>query len=90
MANRRMFEDFDFESDYRERYGSTGRGYDFYEPAYRYGYELSGDENYRGKEWARMEDDVRRGWEARGEQGAWEDVKDAVRRGWENVKDAFD
>ena len=87
----------DFETGYREHYqttyGNSGRDYDTYGPAYRYGYNLAMDDRYdKYGTWDEMEADARRSWES-GEnaaRGAWDDFKDAVRRGWEDVKDAFD
>ena len=91
----------EFEPTFREHYqlkyhgqNGTGREYDWYEPAYRYGYISGLDERYDDFDsWDdRLEADIRREWE-NGEfaaQSAWDDVKDAVRRGWESVREAFD
>lgn len=88
----------DFETGYRQHYqttyGSSGRDYDWYGPAYRYGYNLASDERWDEYEtWEELEAEARRDWESRatdGLGGAWDDFKDAIRRGWEDVKDAFD
>jgi len=95
----------DFETGYRQHwqdsYGNSGHDYDWYGPAYRYGYNLAMDERWDQYEtWEDLEAEARRGWEGRpatgilgaGETGGgtWEDFKDAIRRGWEDVKDAFD
>ena len=88
----------DFETGYRQHYqttfGSSGRDYDWYSPAYRYGYTLAGDERWDEYEtWEELEAEARRDWESRandGLGGTWDDFKDAIRRGWEDVKDAFD
>lgn len=93
-----MEEDYaDFETGYRQHYqttfGNSGRDYDWYGPAYRYGYNLAVDERWDEYEtWEELEAEARRDWESRGDGlgGAWEDFKDAIRRGWEDVKDAFD
>ena len=51
-------------------------------PAYRYGYELGTHERYRGQDWAALEADARREWEARHRApGRW----GAIRYGWENA-----
>lgn len=82
---------------YREHYDSiyrnAGRQYIWYEPAYRYGYNLAHDKHYAGHEvWDDLELEARRGWEQTdyAVERAWNDIKDAVRSGWEEVKDAFD
>lgn len=79
--------DTDWRTHYNQYYGSTGRAYDYYQPGYRYGYDLANDTRYRGRDWDLIEADVRRDWEATG-QGAWEDFKDAIRHGWNEVKQA--
>ena len=66
-------------------YVSADRGYDYYQPGYRYGYEAAN--RYRGRNWNDVEGDVRSGWdrfESRG-QSTWENVKDAVRDAWNRV-----
>lgn len=94
----------DFETGYRQHYqttfGSTGRAYDWYGPAYRYGYNLATDGRWDEYEtWEALEAEARRDWESRSiggdfnnaeGGGTWDDFKDAIRRGWEDVKDAFD
>ena len=66
-------------------YATADRGFDFYQPGYRYGYESA--TRYRGRNWNDVESDLRTGWdryEHRG-QGTWEHVKDAVRDAWNRV-----
>lgn len=78
--------DNDFRSHYNNKYGTGGYAYDYYQPAYRYGYTLAGDERYRDYDWNRLEMDARRDWERQGNQSLWEDIKDAVRYGWERAR----
>jgi uncharacterized protein (TIGR02271 family) len=76
-----------YRQDYQRRYGSRGQNFNYYLPAYRYGYDLRSNPRYRGyNDWSRVEPEARADWERRGGQGAWEDVKDAVRHAWESVK----
>ncbi len=66
-------------------YARGDRGFEYYRPAYRYGFESAN--RYRGKEWNDVESDLRGGWdryEHRG-QSTWENVKDAVRDAWNRV-----
>lgn len=66
-------------------YAKADRGFDYYLPGYRYGFE-SGTK-YHGKEWNDVEPELRRGWdkyEHRGES-TWEHMKDAVRDAWHRV-----
>ncbi len=74
----------DFRTHYNTHYGTSGRyTYDQYMPAYRYGYELASNHNY--KDWNSIENDVRTRWEERN-KGTWEDFKDAIRYAWDKVR----
>jgi hypothetical protein len=66
-------------------YAVADRGFDYYRPAYRYGFESAS--RYRGRAWNDVEGDLQTGWgqyEHRG-QRTWENVKDAVRDAWNRV-----
>jgi hypothetical protein len=81
--------DAEFRKNFTSTYGSRGKNYTYekYSPAYRYGYVLTTDKRYSGKDWNTFESDARRDWEKRyPSQGAWEDVKDAVRYAWDTVR----
>jgi hypothetical protein len=75
----------DFRKHYTTAFASSGAAYTAYEPAYRYGYELGTHERYRGRDWAALEADARRDWEAR-HPSTWERFKDAIRYGWDKVR----
>lgn len=79
--------DNSFRSHFNQYYGTTGRNYDYYQPGYRYGYDLANDSRYSGRDWTAIENDVRRDWDMTG-QGAWEEFKDSIRHGWNEVKRA--
>jgi hypothetical protein len=85
------FKTFDphFREHYNVNYASSGYDYNYYIPAYRYGYDLAyaGDfDEARG--WDEIEPDVRRHWEANYE-GPWDQFKAAVRHAWEETKEAI-
>jgi len=61
-----------------------GERFEQYEPAYRYGSALAGDERYRNAEWSDVEPRARQSWEEQN-SGTWEQFKDAVRSAWEKV-----
>jgi hypothetical protein len=66
-------------------YARADRGFDYYRPAYRYGFESAN--RHLGKQWNDVEPDLRSGWdryEQRGES-TWENIKDAVRDAWDRV-----
>ena len=74
-----------FREHYTTAFAKSGTAYAAYEPAYRYGYELGTNERYRGRDWAALEAEARREWEAR-HPSTWERFKDAVRYGWNSVR----
>jgi len=78
-----------YESDFRTHYSaalaSRGSSYEHWAPAYRYGYDLASDPRSRGRDWATVEPEARRQWEAR-HRGTWEEVKDAVRYAWDKIR----
>jgi uncharacterized protein (TIGR02271 family) len=80
-----------YETDFRHHYtttfasGGQGQAYERWAPGYRYGYELASDPRYAGRDWAALEPEARRGWEAQ-QQGTWEEFKDTVRYAWEKVR----
>jgi hypothetical protein len=75
----------DFRHDFTSMYGQTGHGYEYYDPAYRYGYMLATDPRYRGRDWDVIEPEARSGWTDQG-RGTWEEFKSAIRRAWERVR----
>jgi uncharacterized protein (TIGR02271 family) len=74
-----------FRKHYATAFAGRGVAYTEYEPAYRYGYELATNERYRGRDWAALEAEARRDWEAR-RPSTWERFKDAIRYGWDKVR----
>ena len=74
-----------FREHYTTAFGASGVAYPDYEPAYRYGYELGTNERYRGRDWAALEAEARRDWEAR-HPGTWTRFHDAIRHAWEAVR----
>jgi uncharacterized protein (TIGR02271 family) len=75
----------DFRQHHTTTFAGSGTYYEAYEPAYRYGYDLGTNERSRGRDWAALEGEARRDWEAR-QPGTWERFKDAIRYGWDKVR----
>ncbi|HEX2721775.1 MAG TPA: hypothetical protein VHM24_02575 [Gemmatimonadaceae bacterium] len=75
-----------WQDNYHTRpYATADRGFDDYEPAYRFGYGSAS--RYHGKSWNEVEPHLRSDWdrfEGRG-QSTWENMKDAVRDAWDNI-----
>jgi uncharacterized protein (TIGR02271 family) len=75
-----------YKTHWSTNYGSTGKSYDDYAPAYAYGNEMAG--KYRGREWNDVENNLRSDWDSRNStSGAstWEQFKGAVRHGWNSM-----
>ena len=91
MANASTRADWKTEDTYwrdqfrRRPYFESGREYDFYAPAYRFGWDAT--ERYHGRMWNDVEPDLERDWdryEARG-QSTWQQIKGAVKDAWDRV-----
>lgn len=74
-----------FRADFNSNYSSNEITYDYYEPAYRYGYDLRTSDRYGKQTWVEIEPEVQHHWEERN-PGTWETFKNAVRHAWQNVK----
>lgn len=81
-------EDEYWRSNYANRpYIGSNRDYNYWQPAYRYGYESA--QRYQGRNWNDVENDLRSEWDTyphRGSaRGTWEEIKAAVRDGWDRL-----
>ncbi|HVY94535.1 MAG TPA: hypothetical protein VHA14_17355 [Bryobacteraceae bacterium] len=84
-------EDTYWRENYSTRpYVQQGAGYDEYSPAYRYGY--TSYQQYRGRSFDEMDDDLRSGWDrVRGESKLeWDRARNATRDAWERAKSHFE
>jgi sporulation protein YlmC with PRC-barrel domain len=75
-----------FREHHRSAYGSTGRDYSYYEPAYRYGYEAAFEDSYRNRTFGDAESDLRAGYTSRFSEGRYEDVDQAIRHGYTSAR----
>jgi uncharacterized membrane protein len=76
----------DYQNHYQAYYAATGRPYTYYEPAYRFGYTLGMDEQYRGQSWPEIELEARRRWEREYPSlGNWEEFDGAVQYSWDRA-----
>lgn len=85
-ATRREYEDYDseFRDDFNRNYASSGLTYSYYQPAYRYGYDLRTSDQYGNRTWDEIEPEARRHWEGRN-PGTWQQFKNSVRHAWQKV-----
>lgn len=74
------FHDASFRRHYQLNYADNGRDYEeFYAPAYRFGYELSG--HNANANWSQVSQAAQSQWDSKHTQ-AWDDVAEAVHYGW--------
>jgi len=66
-------------------YVTADRGFDYYRPGYRYGFEAAN--RYKGRQWNDIEPDLRRDWDRYEHRSTstWEHVKEAARDAWNRV-----
>lgn len=76
----------DFRRHYGEAYAATGNSYDYYEQAYRYGYESAHEDVYRDRPYAEAEGDLKRSYASTYPQGDYGEVRDAVRFGYASAR----
>jgi uncharacterized protein (TIGR02271 family) len=74
----------DWRGHYNTNYANSGYTFEQFTPAYRYGYNLANNQQYRGRQWTEIESDARMQWEERN-PGTWDQFKDSVRNAWERV-----
>ena len=68
-------------------YYRSGKEYSEYEPAYRYGWESAGREEYAGKKFAEVEPELERNWNStEGSAGPWSDSREITRDAWRRVR----
>lgn len=74
----------DYRNHYNTYYTQTGNPFDFYLPAYLYGFNLGSNSYYRGYVWEQIEPEARRRWEEE-RPNTWDEIKEAVRNAWESI-----
>ena len=81
------------DSWFRENYSTldglaTDRGYDHYEPGFRYGWEAAGQ--HRGRGWTDVEGDLERDWRSRNADRDWNEYKGSVRHAFDRAMHVFE
>ena len=90
-SNRHATLDWTTEEEYwrgsfKNRPYAGSNDYDFYQPAYRYGFEAT--QRFPDRKWEDVESDLGAGWdkyEFRRAGSTWQQVKDAVRDAWDRL-----
>lgn len=78
---------------FRDNYSSidglqADRGYDHYEPAFRYGWESAGTRGGRG--WTESEAELERDWRSRHADRDWGEHRGAIRHAFERAMHVFE
>ena len=79
-----------FKNTYQERpYYKSGREWNDYEPAYKYGYDTYGQ--YRGQRFEDVEPQLERNWTSTRNDSRleWNEAKGAVKDGWHHIERAM-
>jgi uncharacterized protein (TIGR02271 family) len=91
-ADRRATRWADVASRYRsiwqQRYGTSDRRWEDYEPGYRYAYEMQQDRRYRGRTFDEVETDLQQDWRTRQQESPWDKVRSSIREAWTDVTGA--
>jgi hypothetical protein len=78
-----------YERDFQTHYQSTaragGRPYEYYSPAYRFGYDMASDRRYPYGSWETIEPELRRNWNQTHADNSWDEFKASVRYAWEKA-----
>jgi len=73
---------------YRQHFQQANLGaneqFEHYEPAYKFGHQLRGDERFSHGEWDRIEPDARASWEKQS-PGTWDRFKASIRHAWQRA-----
>jgi hypothetical protein len=71
-----------FRHHYQEKFAGSHNPYDFYEPAYRFGFALAGKKTYHQQGWDALEAHANQVWEEQN-PGSWQDYREAIRFGFD-------
>lgn len=74
-----------YQQHYQSTFAQSGNPFEYYAPAYRYGYQLRSNPRFEGMDWPHIETEVRYDWE-RQHPGTWERVRNAIRYAWEEIR----
>jgi len=78
---------------WQTRYGTGGSRWEDFEPRYRYGYEMSGDQRFQNRNWEDVEPDLRRDYGGWGQRSGytfndtdWDTHREHIREGWDESR----
>lgn len=79
-----------YRAHYQANYGDLDTVFEYFKPAYQYGYSFGSDiRQLESNDWEDVSDKARQGWEAKndGDSSNWEEFKEAIKHGWERAKE---
>ena len=79
IEDRYNFHDASFRRHYQLNYHDNGQEYEYYAPAYRFGYELA--EENAGRDWESVQAEAQRHWQSN-HASAWDEMSEAIHYGW--------
>lgn len=85
MVGRHQFDEHVYKNHWLTTYRATGRDFDFYQPAYRFGYDLARAEGTHSRGWEAFEAQARDDWAKRFPNVDWSEVRDAIKHAWESA-----
>lgn len=76
-----------YKQEFERQYATTGRRWEDAEPGYRYGYEMSSDPRFQGRNFGDVENELRGGYDTWAQRrgygaGQWEQLRDHTRQTW--------
>ncbi|MER3496500.1 MAG: hypothetical protein C4320_06825, partial [Armatimonadota bacterium] len=77
------YNDDHYRSDYSTRYATTGRPYEDYQPAYRYGTDAARNASWHGHDYMSAESQIRADYQARFPNRNYDHDSGAIRSGFE-------
>lgn len=72
-----------YRTHYNTNLANSGYPFEYYSPAYRYGFDLHAREDLRERDWDTVESEAQNDWE-RQHPGTWDRFRDAIRYGWDD------
>lgn len=79
------FHDSSFRRDYQLNYHDSAHDYEYYAPAYRFGFECA--ERHEGMDWDAVQQKLQSEWQTQTMTAQWADIVDVVRYGWMEARD---
>jgi hypothetical protein len=79
----------EYRSGWQSRYGASGGRWEDFEPAYRFGYEMSYDPRYQGRDWSDVEPELRQNYGAWSQRYGYQYDDTEWDRMSEHIRDAY-